>query len=432
MLNFAATLNLFPAGSINIVQVRSCKYERESHHGWYAKGKGSPEDAIFVFVKQGGEIRARDLRRGHNLRIDSSMIGMESARRYSSSTTRTSRFLVKDESGEPAHGTMGMFSNLLNPDTESRSESTGEENGTENNTATPDAISELRERVENIRLKRINVRSSSQEVFNSFRQQTIRSIFAMLFGSAKAESVFGKVSESVSLMQSDASLTPVRTNILTLSSEQLYEESEETSFTAKGLVRTADGREISISVDVGMSRKFTSYFKEELQIAQINTCDPLVLNFDGAAAELTDQKFYFDIDADGEEDEISMLGSGSGYLALDENGDGIINDGSELFGPKSGSGFRDLAAYDEDKNGWIDENDAIWSKLKIWCKNGDGTDSLYTLSEKGVGAICLQNASTDFSLNNAQNRTNGFIRNSGIFLYENGNVGTVQHLDVAQ
>lgn len=414
MQNFAAALNFFSDGSINIVQVRSCKYERESLHGWYAKGKGSPEDAIFVFVKQGGKIRARDLRRGHNLRIDSSMIGMESARRYSSSTTRTSRFLVKDDSGESAHGTTGMFGNLLNPDTESRSESAGE--------ATPDAIDELRERVESTRFKRIGVRSSSQEVFNSFRQQTIRSIFAMLFGSAKTDSVFGKTS----------TLTPVSTNVLTLSGEQMYEESEETSFTAKGLVKTADGREISIHVDVGMSRKFTSYFKEELQIAQVNTCDPLVLNFDGSAAELTDQKFYFDIDADGEEDEISMLGSGSGYLALDENGDGVINDGSELFGPKSGSGFRDLAVYDEDKNGWIDENDAIWSKLKIWCKNSDGTDSLYTLSEKGVGAVCLQNASTDFALNNAKNQTNGFIRNSGIFLYENGNVGIVQHLDVAQ
>ncbi len=127
-----------------------------------------------------------------------------------------------------------------------------------------------------------------------------------------------------------------------------------------------------------------------------------------------------------------MLGAGSGYLALDKNGDGVINDGSELFGPQSGSGFRDLAAYDEDGNGWIDENDSIWSKLKIWCKNPDGTDSLYTLKEKGVGAICLQNTATDFTLKGSGGRDNGYLRSTGIFLYENGNVGTVQHLDLTQ
>ena len=89
--------------------------------------------------------------------------------------------------------------------------------------------------------------------------------------------------------------------------------------------------------------------------------------------ELSDQTFYFDLDADGEEEEISML-KGSGYLALDKNEDGIINDGSELFGTGNGDGFADLARYDEDGNGWIDENDSIWSKLKIWCKDENGND----------------------------------------------------------
>ena len=89
-------------------------------------------------------------------------------------------------------------------------------------------------------------------------------------------------------------------------------------------------------------------------------------------ANLTDQKFFFDIDADGKKDEISELAAGSGYLALDHNNDGKINDGSELFGPESGDGFADLAEYDDDGNGWIDENDAVWKKLKIWCRNKKG------------------------------------------------------------
>jgi len=50
-----------------------------------------------------------------------------------------------------------------------------------------------------------------------------------------------------------------------------------------------------------------------------------------------------------------------------------------------------------------------------------------------VGAMCLQRAQTDFSLNSLKdNQANGKIRSTGIFLYENGNVGTMQQLDLAQ
>ena len=167
-----------------------------------------------------------------------------------------------------------------------------------------------------------------------------------------------------------------------------------------------------------------------MQIQKLNLCDPLVINLNDNVAGLSDQTFFFDIDADGVKDEISELSKGSGYLALDKNGDGIINDGSELFGTKSGNGFKELSAYDDDGDGWIDEDDEVWSKLKIWTKDEAGKDILLTLKEAGVGAINLQSAKTNFSLNDDKNNTRGVIRNTGIFLYENGNVGTVQHLDV--
>ena len=209
-------------------------------------------------------------------------------------------------------------------------------------------------------------------------------------------------------------------------------ETESANFSTVGTVRTADGREINFNVNVSMSRSFQQYYEEDLHLMSFTMCDPLVINLDTDVAELSDQTFYFDIDGDGEKDEVSQLGKGSGYLALDKNGDGVINDGSELFGTSSGNGFADLAAYDEDGNGWIDENDAIWSKLKIWCKDENGNDVLYRLADKGVGAICLQNAATDFTLKGQEGQTRGAIRNTGVFLYENGNVGTVQHVDVAK
>ena len=369
--------------------------------------------------------------------IDSSTIGMESARRYTSSMTKTSRFVVKDYRGNSAHGTQGTFNDLLNPDMGeealAQENTTGENVAEEEKVATPGSILELRERVEAMRNGRMHLRTSTESTLDKFRQTTIRYIFSMLFGESRAKEIFGTelAKDSEDALNGNGQSAENAT-MLTISSGQYYEETETTSFSTAGIVRTADGREISINVGITMSRSFTQYFEEEFQIMQVNTCDPLVINFDGNVADLTDQKFFFDIDGDGDKDEISNLAEGSGYLALDKNGDGTINDGKELFGPNSGNGFADLAAYDEDGNGWIDEADAVWKKLKIWCRNEDGTETLYTLAEKGLGAVCLQNASTDFSVKGTENQLNGIIRSTGIFLYENGNVGTVQHLDVAQ
>lgn len=83
-----------------------------------------------------------------------------------------------------------------------------------------------------------------------------------------------------------------------------------------------------------------------------------------------------DLDADGMEDQISFVLPGSGFLALDLNGDGRINDGRELFGPETGDGFAELARYDEDGNQWIDENDPVFERLRIWTKDAEGRDVL--------------------------------------------------------
>jgi hypothetical protein len=105
----------------------------------------------------------------------------------------------------------------------------------------------------------------------------------------------------------------------------------------------------------------------------------------------------FDIDADGEQDNIAQLNAGFGYLALDQNGDNKINDGSELFGALSGNGFADLAQYDQDKNGYIDENDDIFDQLQIWVKN-ENEDKLVSLKEAGIGAIATENVDSPMNI----------------------------------
>lgn len=196
------------------------------------------------------------------------------------------------------------------------------------------------------------------------------------------------------------------------------------------IVATEDGRNIDFNIEVSMSRAFMSNF-DQLQVQNYVKTDPLMINLDTNVGHVSEQKFYFDLDADGKEENISFAGKGSGFLALDKNGDGKINDGSELFGTKSGDGFRDLAEYDEDKNGWIDENDSIFGKLRVWTKDKDGRDYLMDLKQADVGAIYLGNKDTQFSLKDDSNQLNGEIKKTGIYLREsNGTAGTLNHVDL--
>ncbi|MBI2306456.1 MAG: VCBS repeat-containing protein [Rhodocyclales bacterium] len=212
-----------------------------------------------------------------------------------------------------------------------------------------------------------------------------------------------------------------------------YSESEQTTFSASGVVRTADGREITFKLDLAMSRSYAEESNVSLRLgdAARQQKDPLVLNFAGSAAQLSEQRFSFDLDADGSADSINRLASGSGFLALDRNGDGRINDGSELFGAQSGDGFADLAAFDGDGNGWIDEADGVYRQLRVWTPDADGGGELQSLQQANVGAIALARVATPFALRDAGNDSLGQVRSSGIFLQENGGTGTIQQIDLS-
>ena len=212
-----------------------------------------------------------------------------------------------------------------------------------------------------------------------------------------------------------------------------YSETEQTRFAASGTVQTADGREISFRVELSMSRSYHEESDVRLRLgdAARQQKDPLVLNFAGTAAQLLDQRFSFDLDADGTAENINRLAAGSGFLVFDRNGDGKASDGSELFGTKSGDGFADLARLDDDGNGWIDENDTAYASLSLWTPDASGAGSLQSLKAANVGALALAHVATPFDLKDGGNDTLGTIRSSGIFLQENGGTGTIQQVDLS-
>ncbi|MBK9518245.1 MAG: hypothetical protein IPO09_13025 [Anaeromyxobacter sp.] len=201
---------------------------------------------------------------------------------------------------------------------------------------------------------------------------------------------------------------------------------ERTTFAAAAQVTTADGRSIQLAAALSMERSELSTREVHLLAGDARTIDPLVLNLAGGAAAFAGTT-RFDLDADGREESIAALGPGSAYLARDRDGDGAIGSGAELFGPTTGSGFGELAALDQDGNGWVDEGDAAFSSLRLWSPSA-GT--LTPLAAARVGALYTGAAATPFEVKGPGGQAQGAVAATGLFLREDGSAGTVQHVDL--
>ncbi|HEY6880321.1 MAG TPA: hypothetical protein VI299_19995 [Polyangiales bacterium] len=212
--------------------------------------------------------------------------------------------------------------------------------------------------------------------------------------------------------------------------ERTYQEYEHTSVMASGVVKTSDGKEISFAVQVAMERSYSESEATSVHAGSPKLKDPLILNFDGPAGQLSSGTFAFDIDADGKPDNIHFVPRGSAALALDHNDNGVIDDGSELFGTRSGDGFAELAEHDADGNGWIDEGDPVFDQLRLWTRGADGQNHLRSLREGGVGAIALSTARSPFQIKNAQNQLQGVVRSTGVWLSEKGEAKSAQQIDL--
>ena len=132
--------------------------------------------------------------------------------------------------------------------------------------------------------------------------------------------------------------------------------------------------------------------------------DPLVLDLDGDGVETVSvyAGTYFDHNGDGMAEASGWIGPDDGILVMDRNGDGIINDGKELFGnetvledgTKAGTGFQALAELDTNEDGRIDPSDEAFSQLRI-LKGFDGNGyELYTLEDVGIKSISLYSVTT--------------------------------------
>ena len=170
--------------------------------------------------------------------------------------------------------------------------------------------------------------------------------------------------------------------------------------------------------------------------------DPLVLDLDNDGIETTGfsatSPILFDTDGDGIKTGTGWVKPDDGFLVLDRDGNGRIDDGRELFGDATplndagsleqrdgvaSDGFEALTKEDTNRDGLVNSADGRWSSLRIWRDiNQDGVSQaseLFTLEGLGIAAIRTQSSLLNQNLENGN-----VLHKQGSFLRSNGTQGT--------
>lgn len=193
-----------------------------------------------------------------------------------------------------------------------------------------------------------------------------------------------------------------------------------------GELSMADGRTFQWSFALAMrEEQFSLRTFTETQLK-----DPLILSLTGNAVELKPQGSAFDFYGNGEAIQLPDLGEGQYYLMRDLNHNQRLDSGLELFGPQTGQGFSELAALDENQNGFIEASDPQWQSLNLWSRQR----GMQSLQQANIAAISAQSVATSFGLYDGESLL-GRIARSGIFLSEQDltatfGVGLIQQVDL--
>jgi hypothetical protein len=170
----------------------------------------------------------------------------------------------------------------------------------------------------------------------------------------------------------------------------------------------------STQLDRILSAQIISYSTvQATQLTKFGFATPMVLDLNGDGIQTTTAQngVSFDINNDGKVDQTAWVARGDGLLVRDINGDGQINNGSELFGSATvlgngktaADGYAAMSALDTNHDGVLDAKDAAFGQLGVWVdNNGNGiTDAgeLKTLTDLGINSLSLNATKSDQSNN---------------------------------
>ena len=202
-------------------------------------------------------------------------------------------------------------------------------------------------------------------------------------------------------------------------------EMQSATLTAQAELTLADGSTRSFALSWSQTSIRIEESSTRLALGDAKLSDPLVLDLDGNGVTFGAQRATVDLNRDGKAESIATPTGADALLVWDRNGDGKVQDGSEVVGAASGQAFNELAALDGDRNGWIDSADAAFSHLKLW--NGHG---LKTLATSGVAAIATSSVALPYAHRDAAGDLQAVGRRGGVFVKEDGTPGAALQVDL--
>ncbi|WP_181015016.1 calcium-binding protein, partial [Citrobacter amalonaticus] len=164
-----------------------------------------------------------------------------------------------------------------------------------------------------------------------------------------------------------------------------------------------------------------------------NTTSPIIIDLDRDGIETLSPGagVFFDHDNNHFSENTGWVGKDDGLLVLDRDGNGLIDDGGELFGNNTilangkaaASGYQALVELDDNHDGQLNSSDAVWQQLRVWKdSNSNGrvdAGELLTLEQAGVASVGTgyQNSTFVDGQGNAHKQT-------GNITYTDGTTGT--------
>ena len=176
-----------------------------------------------------------------------------------------------------------------------------------------------------------------------------------------------------------------------------------------------------------LSDKFDNWFGLN-RSGNFHYYDPLVLDLDGDGIELVKANGWngvqFDFNGDGIQSATGWVKADDGILVYDRNANGVIDDGSEIFGTDFYhlqniiDGFSALSTLDSNKDNVINNQDIAFNQLKVWRDfNQDGTTQtgeLFTLDELDIASLSLDTGNTQNNTNkNAMGKYSTYTKTNG-------------------
>lgn len=208
---------------------------------------------------------------------------------------------------------------------------------------------------------------------------------------------------------------------------------EQVEFEAELRARVDDGKggtvEQSVSVKLRASREFFQQEEVTLQVGERPKKDPLVLDLTGAGIDLAgvEDGTVFDLDADGVAEQAATVRGGTGLLWMDRDGNGQLDNGTELFGDVGGAadGFEALSALDANGDGRVNVEDASFENLRLRLNNAGQAQDI-TMDQAGVASLELQNIAIPASLGDS-----AAVDAIGVFQRTDGTLGTMADVRLA-